>query len=358
MIKRTQTASLIFSMTFLLLALACGEGTALPASPELATISETVPALEPTATPQESIATEEQDDETEQAPVVATGLRIAYIREGNLWLWRGSSAQQMTDIGDLSTVRFSTDGQMLAFQRGTDIWIARSDGTEARQLFSGVNETNRLWFAPNGTLLAVASNDHIDVVELSTGNVTTALTFPAIIEGYIPEVVWTPDALGFKTVIPPQKEGGQAEFFFVFTTGTAASLAKFVMVPPMESAPFLSPDGGYLIYVAKKDGQESLYLMDSSGATKPYGEAAETVRAYGWLPDSKRFAYQAGNPALTFLGEVSGQPTEISLEEYESLRWVDTEHFLGLKDDSLYLGLTNGEWVSVDAGVTDFDFVP
>jgi hypothetical protein len=195
------------------------------------------------------------------------------------------------------------------------------------------------------------------VIDLSTSGSNTVVTYPAISQGYYPEVVWSPDAFGFKTVIPPQTETGQGELLFVFTDGTLASLAKFPLISATESLPFLSPDGGYIIYVAKMgDGKESLYLMDSSGATKPYAEPADSVRAYGWLPDSKHFVYVKENPARTFLGNVTGLPSEIVLESYQSIRWVDAEHFLATQAGNLYLGNVNGGKILIDAGVSDFDF--
>ena len=130
-------------------------------------------------------------------------------------------------------------------------------------------------------------------------------------------------------------------------------------MPLSESLPYLSPDGGYIIYAAKlNDGNESLYLMDSSGATKPYGETASRVRALGWLPDSQHFAYTFEDSSRTFIGNVNEPPIEITLDEYQTLRWVDGEHYLGLQDGSLYLGNLNNGKTLIDAQVSDFDFRP
>ena len=215
----------------------------------------------------------------------------------------------------------------------------------------------RLTFSPNGSMLAISNKDQIQLINLATAATTTVLTYPAISDGYEPEVVWAPDSFGFKTIIPAATESGQAEFFFVFTTGVVASLAKFAMVSPAESAPFLSPDGGYVIYVANiADDQESLYLMDSSGATKPYGGPADIIRAFGWQPDSKHFSYGFENPQRAFMGDVNGQPSEISLGSYEALRWVDGKNFLALEGGNFYLGSVSGRRTQIDSGVSEFDF--
>jgi hypothetical protein len=260
-------------------------------------------------------------------------------------------------MGNVSTARLSSDGQSLAFMRGREVWTVRMDGTDARLLVTQAEEGGALWFSPNGVLLAISTMDHIDIVDLSASVSTTVASFPALSQAYYPEVVWLPDAFGFKTVILPQAESGQAELLFVFTDGTAASLAKFALVPLTESFPFLSPDGGYVIYAAKvSDGKESLYLMDSSGATRPYGEPADRVRTYGWLPDSQHFVYAQKGPTQTFLGDVAGPPTEIDLGSYQTIRWMDAERFLAIQDGNLYLGDMSGAKTLIDAGVTDFDF--
>ncbi len=351
-------AILIFPLIFIFGTLACSS-TTLPATPEPASATETVSVLAPApgSAPTENSAPG-QETVPDGALSAPSGLRVVYLRDGNLWSWtEPAGIVQLTDTGDISTLRLSNDGQSLAYMRGSEVWIVGIDGQNARLLATQKDTGGVLWFAPNGSLLAVSTQDHIDVINLQEGGSTTVTTYPGIQDGYAPEVVWAPDASGFKTVIPSQTRTGQAQFLFVFTNGTVANLAKFALVPLSESLPHLSPDGGYIIYAAKlNEGKESLYLMDSSGATKPYGEAASHVRALDWLPDSRHFAYTFEDSSRAFLGNVAGSPVEIALEGYQELRWVDEERFLGLQDDSLYLGDINGGKTLIDMQVSDFDF--
>lgn len=339
---------LIFGMA------ACGS-TTLPATPGPAPVSEASPLPEPGQPLPESPvpAAETAIQPSLSAP---SGLRVVYLREGNLWSWTQMGGNtQLTGTGDMSTARLSDDGQLLAFMRGRDIWTVRMDGTDARLLAAQAAGSSALWFAPNGSLLAVSTSDHIDVIDINAPSLNTVVTYPAVPDGYYPEVVWSPDSSGFKTVIPSQ--GGQAELLFVFPNGTVASLAKFTLLPLSESLSYISPDGGYVIYVAKSgDGKESLYLMDSSGATKPYGEEAANVRVLGWLPDAKHFAYAFEDAPRAFLGDVAGNPQEISLAGYQVVRWVDEEQFLGLQGGSLYLGDIHSRKILIDAQVSTFDF--
>ena len=329
-------------------------------APPLATATQTSREPEPSPSPVESPTTEPVLEAEPTVPV-HPGLRVVYLRQGNLWSWTQTENNVMlTGTGDMTRARLSGDGQLLAFMRGREAWTVRMDGTDARLLTTQDDEGGALWFAPDGSLLAVSTADHIDVIDLENGTVSRVATYPAIPNGYYPEVVWSADGSGFKTVIPPNSEKAQAEFLFVFTDGKTASLSQFSMVPPSESSPFISPDGGYVIFVAKLgDGKESLVLMDSSGATRPCGEPAESIRAFGWLPDSKHFVYAWENQeqTLILIGNITREPPEeIVIKDYELIRWLDEDHYLATQDDNLYLGDTNGGEVPIAEDVSDFDF--
>ena len=351
-------AILVLPMMLLVGLLACGTTTPL-STPESAPDVTVFSAPEMNPTPKASPVPQ---PEIVPAQTIAppSDLHVIYIREGNLWSWTEvSGSVQLTGTGDMSTARLSADGQLLAFVRGREVWTVNMDGTDARLLSTLENEGAALWFAPFKSSLAVSTRDHIDAINLANASSTTVVTYPAIPNSYYPEVVWSPDASGFKTVIPPQAETGQAELLFAFTDGTVASLAKFSMAPLSKGLPCISPDGGYIIYIARSsDGKESLFLMDSSGAKKPYGESAEALRAYGWLPDSKQFVYGEGNSQRTFLGNIGVPPLEIPINLPLMVRWVDTEHYLALDNGDLVLGDLNGENLPIDSTVQDFDFTP
>lgn len=357
----TDLKQAIILVSLLILAIAvpaCVRVDAFPPTLEPATDASPSSTLQPTSTLVASM-TVQATVKAEQTMSAPQGLQIVYLQEGNLWSWTETGGSAMlTGTGDMSTVRLSEDGQLLAFIRGLEVWTIRMDGTDLLLLVTLEEEGGALSFSPDGSLLAISTTDHIDVVDLVNETVTTVFSYPVTPDGYNPEVVWSPDGAGFKTIIPPTAEKGQAEFLFVFPNGIVASLGKFPLIPLSESLPFISPDGGYVLYVAGlKDGQESLHLMDSSGATKPYGQPAKSIRAYGWLPDSKSFSYVQENTEQVFLGNVVGnQPVEIDFIDFEIIRWVDAGHFLVLQGNSLYLGDMDGGKTLIANDVSDFDF--
>ena len=347
----------VFFSTLFVGILACGTTTP-RATPE------PVPDTEASTVPEATSALRSnpvvQPEATlEQTLLAPSRLRVVYVQDGNLWSWtEAGGSVQLTDSGDMSAVHLSADGQILAFVRGREVWTVRMDGKDARFLSTLNNDDGcALWLSPDGSLLAVSTKDHIDVIDIDHVTSTTVVTYPTISDNYYPEVVWSPDGIGFKTVVPPQADMGQAELLFVFTDGTVASLAKFAMVQVSDSLPYISADGGYIIYVAKLDGdKESLYLMDSSGATRPYGESGENIRAYGWLPGSKQFVYGSENSQPSYLGNIAAPPMALSVAFPAIVRWVNAEYYLALKNGKLTLRDLTGANLLIGSGVTEFDF--
>lgn len=110
--------------------------------PVTQTDSETIPAITPTPTP---LDYDPWVPELASTPVpvgeypVPAGLRVAFFMDGQLWLWNLGE----TGMLPLSTLgvnsyglRFSDDGEMLAFQQGDDLWVVHSDGSGQRILVS------------------------------------------------------------------------------------------------------------------------------------------------------------------------------------------------------------------------------
>ena len=63
------------------------------------------------------------------------GLRVAFVQEGNVWLWsQGREATALTSTGDVDSVKISDDGQVVAFTRGLELWAVNSDGAGERKL--------------------------------------------------------------------------------------------------------------------------------------------------------------------------------------------------------------------------------
>ena len=73
-------------------------------------------------------------------PVTPSFLRIAYVKDGDVWYWEeGSAATQLTSLGDVFSAYLSSDGLIAAFTRQYDwnnieIYAVNTDGTNVRPL--------------------------------------------------------------------------------------------------------------------------------------------------------------------------------------------------------------------------------
>jgi hypothetical protein len=218
----------------------------------------------------------------------------------------------------------------------------------------------RLTFSPDGKTLVISSYTSIDILDLASGGRVNAVTYPSIANyetGYLPQVVWSPDSSGFKTVIPPAADNGvnlgPAQFLYIFPTGTVARLASFDLVPLYHTLPAISPDGAYVIFAVQAGpGEAGLHLMDSSGAARMYSEASTSVRVYGWAPDSKHFLYALDNPPRVFLGSVDAAGVPFPASNPDSVEWIDAQRYIVVEADSLVLNELGGPSLVIDNPVS------
>jgi dipeptidyl aminopeptidase/acylaminoacyl peptidase len=62
-------------------------------------------------------------------------LRVAFVKEGNVWLWsEGEEARPLTSAGEVTSLEISDDGEVVAFTREIELWAVNSDGSGERRL--------------------------------------------------------------------------------------------------------------------------------------------------------------------------------------------------------------------------------
>jgi hypothetical protein len=87
---------------------------------------------------------------------------VAYLEAGNLWLWQdGSQPTRLTDSGDVQTFLISDDAAVIAYTRALDeyqreLWAINSDGANLRQLVS-VAQFTEIGAHPNAALATDSS---------------------------------------------------------------------------------------------------------------------------------------------------------------------------------------------------------
>ena len=130
------------TILFLSAALLAGCGLSPVPGPEVSTptdVLSTAPteAAEPLS-PTEGV----EPTPTTPLPPSAGTLRVAYVKDGNLWVWtEANGSQALTTTGNINEVTLSDDGMLVAFTRQVDdfhseIWVITTDGTGERLLVS------------------------------------------------------------------------------------------------------------------------------------------------------------------------------------------------------------------------------
>ncbi|MFI5894157.1 amidohydrolase family protein [Actinoplanes sp. NPDC051513] len=189
------------------------------------------------------------------------GRRIAMDLVGVLWVLpaSGGPARRLTgDLFDIAWPAWSPDGGTIAFssyRTGTfDLWAIRPDGSALRRLTSGPYDHREPCFAPTGDRLAFSSDLSgsygIHVLDLESGAITAVADSAA--EEYEP--AWSPDGRRIAFVV------ANTRIDVVDVTTGGRSTAVTVPAGQVIHGPAWTPDGSGLTYQLTLDGRSELWL--------------------------------------------------------------------------------------------------
>lgn len=239
--------------------------------------------------------------ETTAAPTIALpGLKVAYVKEGNLWLWAEGETRQLTISGDVYLPRISPGGGVIAFLRPRDdfhieLWAVNADGSDERRLVSvadldtiggGVRDPNavavnplRFDWVPGTRTLAFNTHqvfqgpglsplDDLNLVDADTGEITHLL-----LSGWGGEFFYSPDG-GQIAISTPSSiilaNADASDYRQVFTYESVITYSEYRFY----AQPAWSPDGSFLrVAIPPVDPLEqpaqptSLWTIPSDGST-------------------------------------------------------------------------------------------
>ncbi len=362
-------------------------------------------------------------------PIPPIGLRAAYNKGGNIWLWsEGASPVQLTFAGSDSQPSISADGTVVAFRRGTELWAINADATMERQLVSSaflasladgsgesIQVNDFLWqplshnlyfntltvagesgfqiprfdlfsinadlpsgslvnlespgsggvptFSQDGRYVALSQNNRIFLLAVDGSSYTEALSFPSVMTYsewfYVPQVVWLTDSTAFRVAIPAEDQldpAATASFWHVPVSGTPALLTSFLASPVWTAFPYVSPDGGSVVYFTPVPGGDLIKTIRADGSSSSY-VWFETGQAglVGWTPDSVHFMYYRDPTQVGVMA--TGEDRLISdTPACTQVRWIDTSRFFFLNGNELRLRSGETPSLIIDTGVNEYDF--
>ena len=259
-------------------------------------------------------------------PQTAIAGKIAFSRDGNIWVYAGSTAKQFTQIGSAGDPAWSPDGTQLAFDKqdknSADLYLAAYPQGSARALSNNAAQIveNNLWdmqpdWSADGLSLAYVSDrarsttgildpaawrltlSSRNRVQLSQANqYTGGVDFPRWRPGHSSELAYTSwaydpttlAAYGQLTLLDTQTRQADA----LTPTDQTAFQASW------------SPDGSHLVFIKRNGRNDDIWIMPvnesgtssdaspsgvntASGSVLIPGAAAHPV----WSPDGHAIAY-------------------------------------------------------------------
>ncbi|HEX6513170.1 MAG TPA: hypothetical protein VF157_12765, partial [Chloroflexota bacterium] len=299
-------------------------------------------------------------------PQASIAGKLAFTRGGNIWVFAGSMAKQVTQIGSAADPAWSPDGKQLAFDKqdknSSDLYLMAYPDGQPKALTSNTSRVveNNFWdmqpdWSPDGLALAYVSDRGRSTsgtldpaawrLTLASGTRTQisranqyagGVDFPRWRPGHSSQLLYTSWSYDPQTLEP------YGQLMLLDTrTSTAEALS-----PPRETAfqPSWSPDGDAIVFVKRSLRGDDLWLLSlkdsAAGAgptVTPTPEPRHLLQGPGahpvWSPDGRSVAYiglkdgsfdlfvQPLNDALV----VEGQPKQLTaglhVEGASSIAW-------------------------------------
>ena len=338
-----------------------------------------------------------------------SGLKVAFNLNGNIWFWSETTpARQLTTGGKAGPLKLSDDGKVIAYTRDQGLWAINSDGTNARELVADISaftghpylaqfdfqpgahtvyfssresvqvsvggdlhrvdadspipqtllqQGGYFTFSPDGRLLALADVSRINVLQIDSPALISALDFQKVDThsdwSFYPQVVWLDNSTGLYTVIPGN--GGQkSRFLYIAADGSfTAQLAEFAPADIRVSRPLIAPNGSGVAYITSTEDSFDIHVIDASTADAIIASYPTSPQfgLWTWSPDSVRFTYWTEAPSRLLIAGRSNPPVPLAdpIAPY-TLTWVDANRFLYFANGELRLGQAGAPVLAVITG--------
>ncbi|MBN2548033.1 MAG: hypothetical protein JXB15_02660 [Anaerolineales bacterium] len=201
-----------------------------------------------------------------------TKIKVAYLKDGNIWLWQDGSPSPLTNQGDAYALKISPDGKLVAYLRQVnafhaEIWAVEISGENERRLVSisdldtiggGVRDANavainpyHMEWIPGTHRLAFNTHQVFDgpgLVLLNDLNTVDAITGElnyVLLSGWGGEFVFSPDGgqVALSTpdaILLADADGSSYRKVLDYAPVTTYSEYRYY------AAPVWSPDGTFL----------------------------------------------------------------------------------------------------------------
>ncbi len=274
----------------------------------------------PTATPPKVV------EAPKKSPTIEG--RLLYARDGHIWLRTGTTENRLTEESPSLQPSWSLDGQQITYVvRGdgySDIWVMNVDGANrhaitqnnssyAEHSYEAAHSSywafQPHWIPPDGEWIGYIS--HNTPQQRLTSTMLIWQIYPdgsnesrfLFAYGNIESPVWSPDGELVAFTFYDGTSGAQLRYYDSYSNSILELGADEEGVERYD--PSWSPDGMWIAYAARQDGQTDLWVMPSplnSLYTQEWSPVRLTTmgaaRAPGWSPTGKQIAFIAESNEL------------------------------------------------------------
>ncbi len=227
--------------------------------------------------------------------------------------------------------------------------ILFSVDTGTFQTLLQVNETYQFFYSPNGSKIAIALPDGIDLYD-SNGNRLLSPKFYSFANvntasevAFLPKIIWSMDSASFAFTVPPAEPFTDTETLTKVVeinsaTGAATTLltASMAFQMPQEISPNLAQIA-YLKSDSPNSTEFNLHIASLDGGPDKVVAAKTLINDFSWSPDSLHFAYSipSGMTLREYLGKIQQTPAQITqVNDARGFAWIDTVSYLVLDKTS------------------------
>jgi hypothetical protein len=325
------------------------------------------------------------------SPVLSgDGLVVAFLRAGELWAVDsdGTDERQLVgaaylaglvtapDTAEVNDVVWYTDSHTIYFNTLVVAGIAgyripvfdlhRIDadaGAGSLVSLAKADGGGKPYVAPDGSRLALAQSDQILFMAPDGSSFTPALTFDFISTysewAYVPELVWLADSSAVRLVVPahqPLEDPTEVStFWHVPHAAPPSILTTFLAAPVFMSFPYVSPDGGTVLYAAQTPAGLDLHTIRSDGTDTYFGSyLLSDLNLLGWTPDSVHFMISVVPAQARILAVGVDDPLGDSPSVLK-IKWLDMIRYFYLNAGELRRADLGAPSSPIDSVVTEYD---